>query len=248
VTPAEVVGALRRDGYVIIEGARSPDQVAEAKRALQPLLDATPFGANSFVGRRTRRVFGLPAKVRALDDLLVHPTVLGAFDALLGPHLLSTTVAVEIHAGESAQTLHTDASAWPVPLDAGQIVANAIWALDDFTEENGATRLAPGSHLVAGPPSSDAPVVVAEMPAGSVLLYIGTLWHGGGENRSPHPRLGVIAGYAAAWLRPQETFTLTCPPSMARELPEPLQRLLGYALYPPFVGHVDGRDPGDLLR
>lgn len=247
MTPEEVVGALGRDGYVILEGALTPTHVADVRRDLQPLLDATPFGANSFVGRRTRRVFGLPAKVRSLDAVLTHPTVLGAFDAVLGDYLLSSTVAVEIHPGETAQTLHTDASAWPVPHEVGQIVANAIWALDDFTEENGATRLAPGSHLLDAPPAADAPLVVATMPAGSVLLYVGTLWHGGGENRSDRTRLGVIAGYAAAWLRPQESFTLTCPPALARHLPERLQRLLGYALYPPFVGHVDGHDPGELL-
>jgi ectoine hydroxylase-related dioxygenase (phytanoyl-CoA dioxygenase family) len=247
VTSGEVAAALARDGWVVLEGALTSEQVGDARRALQPLLDGTPFGANSFVGHRTRRVFGLPAKTRALDALLVHPAVLDAFDAVLGAHLLSTTVAVEIHPGETAQTLHTDASAWPVPHGAGQIVANAIWALDDFTEENGATRLVRASHLVDAAPAPGGPVVVASMPAGSVLLYVGSLWHGGGPNRSDRARLGVIAGYVAAWLRQQETFTLTCPPAMARTMPERLQRLLGYGLYPPFVGHVDGRDPGELL-
>jgi ectoine hydroxylase-related dioxygenase (phytanoyl-CoA dioxygenase family) len=247
VTP-EATAALARDGWVVLEGVLTSKQVGEARHALQPLLDGMPFGANSFVGRRTRRVFGLPAKTRDLDALLIHPIVLDAFDAVLGANLLSTTVAVEIHPGESAQTLHTDASAWPVPQAAGQIVANAIWALDDFTEENGATRLVPASHLLDAPPAATAPIVVAAMPAGSVLLYVGSLWHGGGENRSDRARLGVIAGYASAWLRPQENFTLTCPPAMARTRPERLQRLLGYELYPPFVGHVDGRDPGELLR
>jgi ectoine hydroxylase-related dioxygenase (phytanoyl-CoA dioxygenase family) len=248
VKSADVVDALGRDGYVVVEGALRPAQVEAARRELQPLLDATDFGANSFVGRRTRRLFGLPAKVRSLDGALTDSTVLDAFEAVLGPHLLSTTVAVEIHPGESAQTLHTDASAWPVPHAAGQIVANAIWALDDFTAANGATRLVPGSHLVDGAPDPDAATVLAEMPAGSVLLYVGTLWHGGGANASDARRLGVIAGYAAAWLRQQETFTLTCPPALARDLPASLQRLLGYSLYPPFVGHTDGRDPGELLR
>ncbi|MCU1485411.1 MAG: phytanoyl-CoA dioxygenase family protein [Actinomycetia bacterium] len=221
------------DGHVIIEGLLSADAVAAARAELQPLLDATPFGTNSFVGRRTKRVFGLPAKTRALDGALTHPRVLAALEPVLGPFLLSTTVAVEIHPGETAQTLHTDGSAWPVPAGGPEIVANAIWALDDFTEANGATRF-----------EDD----VAEMPAGSVLLYVGSSPHGGGANVSDAPRLGVIVGYTAAWLRQQENFTLTCPPDVARTMPERLQRLLGYELYPPFVGHADGHDPMDLLR
>jgi ectoine hydroxylase-related dioxygenase (phytanoyl-CoA dioxygenase family) len=221
------------EGHQIIEGLLAPDEVAAVRAELQPLLDATAFGTNSFVGRRTKRVFGLPAKTRALDHALTHPAVLEALEPVLGPFLLSTTVAVEIHPGETAQTLHTDGSAWPVPPGGPEVVVNAIWALDDFTEANGATRFEDG---------------VAEMPAGSVLLYVGSLPHGGGANVSDAPRLGVIVGYTAAWLRQQESFTLTCPPEVARTMPERLQRLLGYELYPPFVGHVDGQDPMDLLR
>ena len=86
------------------------------------------------------------------------------------------------------------------------------------------------------------------MPAGSVLLYRGDVEHGGGANTTDRPRLAVILGYLVPWLRQQENFTLTCPPEIARAMPPELQRLLGYALLPPFVGHVDGRDPGELLR
>jgi hypothetical protein len=217
---------------VIIEGLLAPDEVVAVRDALQPLLDAAPFGGNSFVGRRTKRVFGLPAKTRALDGLLAHPRVLEALRPALGPFLLSTTVAVEIHPGETAQTLHTDDSAWPVPAGGPEVVVNAIWAIDDFTEANGATRFDDG---------------VAEMEAGSVLLYVGSARHGGGANVGERPRLGVIVGYTAAWLRQQENFTLTCPPEVARSIPEPLRSLLGYELYPPFLGHVDGRDPKDLF-
>jgi ectoine hydroxylase-related dioxygenase (phytanoyl-CoA dioxygenase family) len=221
------------DGHVILEGVLPPAEVAAIRAALRPLLDAAPFGDNSFVGRRTKRVFGLPAKTRALDHVLTHQRVLELLEPVLGPFLLSSAVAVEIHPGETAQTLHTDGSAWPVPPGGPEIVANAIWALDDFTEANGATRLGSG---------------VAEMPAGSVLVYVGSLPHGGGANVTGAARLGVIVGYTAAWLRQQENFALTCPPDVARSTPERLQSLLGYELYPPFVGHVDGRDPKELLR
>jgi len=208
-------------------------KVAAIRTELAPLLEAAPFGANSFVGRRTKRVFGLPAMTRVLDELVLHPAVLEIVGGVLGDYLLSTLVAVEIHPGETAQTPHDDGSAWPVPADRGEILVNAIWAIDDFTADNGATTI------------GDTPAV---MPAGSVLVYTGSVRHGGGGNTSDRPRLGIIVGYLAAWLRPQENFTLACPPSIARGRPPQLQELLGYRLYPPFVGHVDGRDPRELLR
>jgi ectoine hydroxylase-related dioxygenase (phytanoyl-CoA dioxygenase family) len=247
VTPDDITGALARDGWVIIEGLAPGATVTRVRDALRPVLDATPYGVNSFYGRRTRRAFGLPAKTRALDGLLCDATVTRAIGDALGPVLLSTIAAVEIDPGEQAQALHRDADAWPVGTDAGQIVANAIWALDDFTAENGATRLVSGSHGDPDPPGPDAPVVVAEMPAGAALVYLGTLWHGGGSNASAQARLGLIVGYTVSWLRQQENFTLTCPPDLARGLDPRLQRLLGYSLHEPFVGHVDGRDPAELL-
>jgi len=228
-----VGGDLATDGWVVLEGLAGPAEIAAAKEALRPLLDEASWGANSFVGRRTKRVFGLPAKTRALDGLLAHPAVLDLVEGTLGPHLLSTAVAVEIHPGETAQTPHTDGGAWPVPASAGEIVVNAIWALDDFTAENGATVV--GGEAIL-------------MPAGSALVYVGSLQHGGGANTTASARLALVTGYTAAWLRQQEAFTLTCPPDVAATLPPALAGLLGYRLYPPFVGHVDGRDPSELLR
>ena len=248
MTVDEIVAALEADGFVVLEGMLDAAGVAAARRVLEPLLEDTPFGDNSFVGRRTKRLFGLPAKTRVLDDCLAHPLLDDALDQVLGAHLLSTAVAVEIHPGEPAQTVHTDGSAWPVPQDDRQIVVNAIWAMDDFTEDNGATVIVPSSHRSTERPSDDGPRHIATMPAGAVLLYVGTLWHGGGANSSDAPRLGVVFGYTAAWLRQQESFTLTCPPSIARDVPARVRELLGYSLYPPFVGHVDGQEPSRLFE
>jgi ectoine hydroxylase-related dioxygenase (phytanoyl-CoA dioxygenase family) len=222
---------LAGDGWLVLERLVPPADVAAIRAELAPLLEAAPWGANSFVGRRTKRVFGLPAKARALDGVVTHPAILGEVEGVLGRGaLLSTAVAVEIHPGETAQTPHDDGGAWPVP---GPVLVNAIVALDDFTPDNGAT-------VIGGEP--------VLMPAGSVLLYRGDVEHGGGANVTDRPRLAVILGYLVPWLRQQENFTLTCPPGVARTLPPELQRLLGYALFPPFVGHVDGRDPSELLR
>jgi ectoine hydroxylase-related dioxygenase (phytanoyl-CoA dioxygenase family) len=125
-------------------------------------------------------------------------------------------------------------------------VVNTMWALQDFTEENGATRLVPGSH--GGRPRPDAPTVAATMPAGSVMFYLGSLWHGGGANHSDTARLGVILEYAWAYLRAQENHILAVPPQVVASLPERLQELLGYGICPPFVGYVDGRHPRRVLE
>ena len=123
-----------------------------------------------------------------------------------------------------------------------------MWALDDFTAANGATRLVPGSHRWGERRPDPAPTVTAEMPAGSVMFYLGSLWHGGGANTTDRTRLGVILEYVAAWLRPQENHVLGVPREIARALPERLQELLGYNIYPPFLGYVDGRHPRRVLE
>jgi len=129
------------------------------------------------------------------------------------------------------------------------VVVNTMWALDDFTPTNGATRLVPGSHRweVGRRPDADAEMTVAEMPAGSTMFYVGNLWHGGGANQTERPRLGVILEYVVGWLRPQENHCLAVPRAVVRELPERLQELLGYNIYPPFLGYVDGRHPRSVL-
>jgi ectoine hydroxylase-related dioxygenase (phytanoyl-CoA dioxygenase family) len=128
-------------------------------------------------------------------------------------------------------------------------VINSMWALDDFTEANGATRLVPGSHRWEPDrqPDPATETVAAEMPAGSVMLYLGNLWHGGGANRTDQPRLGVILEYVVSWLRPQENHCLAVPRDVAATLSPRLQELLGYNIHPPFLGYVDGHHPRKVL-
>jgi ectoine hydroxylase-related dioxygenase (phytanoyl-CoA dioxygenase family) len=124
-----------------------------------------------------------------------------------------------------------------------------MWPLDDFAESNGATRLVPASHRWPDGrrPAPDDEVVVADMPAGSAMFYLGHLWHGGGANTTERPRVGVILEYVASWLRPQENHCLAVPRHVVRRLSPRLQELLGYNIYPPFVGYVDGRHPRSVL-
>ena len=249
VSVDQVVGGLERDGYAVVPGLFSPEEVAAARSDLLRVLEATPEGRNDFEGHRTRRVYALFAKTRAFDGAVTHPLVLGVADGLLGHCQLSAPTGIEIGPGEVAQVLHFDDSIYPVPRPHDELVLNTMWALDDFVEANGATLIVPGSHRwVAERPSGSTPTIAAEMPAGSVLFYGGSLWHGGGANGTDRPRLGVILEYAASWLRQQENHILAVPRELARTLSPRLQELLGYNIRPPFIGYVDGRHPRRALE
>jgi ectoine hydroxylase-related dioxygenase (phytanoyl-CoA dioxygenase family) len=244
-----VVAGLDTEGYVILDGMLSRDETASARAELTRLLAMVPEGRNSFEGFKTRRIYALFGKTRRLDGPAMHPTVLGALERVLGPFQFSAPTGIEIGPGEVAQALHHDDGVYPLTRPHPEVVANVMWALDDFTAANGATRIVTRSHRwVDERPDASSATVVAEMPAGSAMLYVGSLWHGGGANTTARPRLGVAIEYVAAWLRPQETQLLAVPPDVARALPERLQELLGYNVYPPFLGYVDGRHPRRLLE
>lgn len=246
-TVDHVAVGLEADGYVVVEGMLSPEEVAATRADLRSVLDGTPTGRNDFEGFATKRVYALFAKTRAFDGPATDPLLLGVLDRVLGPSQLSAPVGIQIGPGEKAQVLHRDDSIYPLPRPHPEVVLNTMWPFDDFTAENGATRLVPGSHRSDDPPG-EAGAIVAEMPAGSAMFYLGSLWHGGGANRTDRPRLGVILEYAAAWLRPQENHVLAVPREVVATLPKQLQELLGYNIYPPFVGYVDGHHPRRVLR
>ena len=249
VPAVDVLGALDRDGYALVHDAISATDLAEIRAALDPIIDATPYGRNDFEGFGTRRVYNLPAKTRALDRLFLHPMVLEVAEQLLGHVQLCAAVAISIEPGEPAQGEHHDDGLYPLPRPHPEVLLSTMWALDDFTDENGATVMLPGSHRWAQDefPSAASERAPAEMPAGSVALYLGSLWHGGGGNRSDRPRLGVTIEYVATWLRPQESYPIGVPHDVVRDLPERLQELLGYNIRPPFMGYVDGRHPRRVL-
>lgn len=244
-----IVDRLGRAGYAIVEGVLDATTVAAIKAELDTILESTPTGRNEFEGFGTRRIYRLFAKTRAFDDLAVHPVMLGVLDRVLLHYQLSAPTGIQIGPGEPAQILHRDDSIYPLPEPHGEVVVNTMWAFDDFTAENGATRFVPGSHRweMGRQPRDGDPVVQTEMPAGSVAFYTGRIWHGGGANRTGTPRLGVILEYVAAWLRPQENHVIGVPPEVVATLPERLQELLGYNIFPPFVGYVDGRHPRRFL-
>ena len=244
----EILDRLGTDGYAIIPDAIDRDQVRWARTELEGMLASTPTGRDGFEGFRTRRIYGLFGKTRSLDALALHPTVLAVLDKVLGHYQLSAPTGIAIGPGESAQPLHPDDAIYPLPRPHPEIVVNIMWPLQDFTADNGGTRIVPGSHLwVDERPDERTPTVTVEIPAGDALIYAGSVWHGGGPNTTEHDRLGVVLHYAASWLRPVENHVLVVPPVFAATLDPRLQELLGYNIHPPFIGYVDGRHPQKLL-
>jgi ectoine hydroxylase-related dioxygenase (phytanoyl-CoA dioxygenase family) len=249
---SDVTASLDEHGYALVEGMLEPADTAGRLAALDRLFAETPTGRNSFEGYHTKRIYAVFAKTRAFDDLAVHATLLAALDHALGPHYqFSAPVALQIGPGEAAQALHRDEDVYPLTKPHRPVVVNSMWALTDFTADNGATRLIPGSHRWSEdrrPLPDGRETVAATMPAGSLLIYLGGLWHSGGANTTDRPRPGLLLEYVVSWLRPQETHLVAVPPDVVRTLPERLQELLGYNVYPPFLGYVDGRHPGRVLR
>ena len=241
-----VVAELDEKGYCIVEGMLSPAEVAAARDDLLRVLGETPTGRNDFEGFSTQRVYALFAKTRAFDKAALDPLLLGVLDRVLGHYQFSAPVGIHIGPGEKAQVLHTDDGVYPIARPHQELIVNTMWALDDFTDANGATRLIPQSHKWIAPPDGEdleAMTIKALMPAGSVMFYVGSLVHGGGANTTDKPRLGVILEFVASWLRPQENHVIAVPHHVAAQLPERLQELLGYNVHPPFLGYVDGRHP-----
>jgi ectoine hydroxylase-related dioxygenase (phytanoyl-CoA dioxygenase family) len=250
----EVAAALAAEGCAIVERVVPPALLDRARAELAPWLEATPVGSDDFSGRRTRRTGGLIARSATCRDLVMHPTVIDAVGKVLA-HVTSfqlhLTQVIAIGPDEPAQLIHRDQWAFdffPFPADY-DVQCNTIWAMTDFTEENGATRLVPGSHRFEDRLELTADQTVpAEMPAGSILFYTGKIYHGGGPNRSSGTRYGLNITYAVSWVRQEENQYLAVPAEIARTLPEPLLRVMGYARGAYALGYVDdSRDPLDVL-
>lgn len=257
-----------RRGFLIFERVLSPDTVADIRAALAPHLARDLKGRNDFEGERTNRVYALMAKSPVFADLAIHPLALAFAEAELGPScLLSALLAINLHPGETVQPWHFDDGGAKVPRPRPALGISAFWAIDDTTEQNGATEIIPGSHLWDGEiiqgavtPSDFAhkgvdhadddrvDAIKLVMPSGSLAITKGTLWHRGGANRSDRPRLIITPQYCAGWIRQLENMALAVPAEVAETLPERARELIGYSIHPPFMGHVDGRHPRKLLR
>ncbi|MEY3361025.1 MAG: hypothetical protein RL531_744 [Actinomycetota bacterium] len=250
VEPAALTAALLARGCAIIERLADTDLCDRVEHELAPWMAATPTGGDEFTGRNTRRTGALLARTPSSVDLIAHPTVLAVVDAILGQngakYQLHLTQAIAIGPDSPAQQLHRDHwcfnfHRFPVDLD---VEVSTIWALCDFTEANGATRVIPDTHRSEGLEYSHADSVPAAMPRGSVVLYLGGTVHGGGANTTDTVRTGINVDYTLGWLRQEENQYLSVPREIAAALPEPVQRLMGYDYGAYALGYVDdARDP-----
>lgn len=236
----EVVTAMARDGACIIRDVLSPDKLKALQDETAPWIEQTALGMDEWSGHRTKRTGGLIARCASVREIAVNPLILAAANATLRPFCskiqLNITQLITIMPGQGAQPLHRDRFVWGGD-DAGGVIpegiepqCNGIWAVEDFTAENGATNVVPGSHK--WPFSRQArrdECVQAVMTAGSVLLYNGTVIHSGGENRSAWPRKALNVTYTLGWLRQEENQYLSCPPEIARNFDQGLTDLIGYS-------------------
>ena len=246
----EIGDALARDGGVIVDDLADGAQLDRFFDEMAPWVEQTAVGSDDFTGRTTRRTGALLARSATAQELVMHPSALAACDAVLGhvtSYQLHLTQIIDIGPGSEAQQIHRDQWAFDFfPFPQGyEVQCNTIWAGDDFTEANGATRLVVGSnHREDRLRFDQADTVPAEMGRGSVLFYTGSVYHGGGANQTDAHRRAINITYNASFLRQEENQYLSVPAATAATFPEPLQRLMGYRMGAYALGYIDDlRDP-----
>ena len=230
------VRSVRELGYAIVTGVLDGERTRRVREELAAVFELPddlvikgkrlPAGG----GDNTIHVCNLFARTRAADHVATDPLLLKVIEGVLGPAFqLSVACAMRPGPGAVNQVLHRDDVMYGVPRHHFPVVANTLIALDDFSHANGATRVVPGSHRSVEPVDQDAEAVDAEMPAGSLLVWDGAVWHGSGENRTPDRyRTSINLNFNLSWLRQQENQYLGVPRDVITGLPEMLQRLLGY--------------------
>ncbi len=247
---------LRDQGFTVIEDFLDEAGIAAFRVAIAPLL-GSHRGRNDFEGFETERVYTLVARGKVFEDLATEPRLLSLLSLFLeGNFLLSATHAINLKPGETAQSIHIDDGFYRQPRSSPAVGYSVIGAIDAFTAANGATEIIPGSHLWSDeevaerrkdPAGLEALLVPMEIPAGAGFVFPGKLMHRGGANRTQKPRLAFTNQYCAGWARPQENFFLSVPKEIVRAMSPRAQALLGYELWPSFMGMVTGSHPKKAL-
>jgi hypothetical protein len=247
----DVIAALEEHGCAVIESLASEETVDTLLEQLAPFMDATPTGQDEMSGSLTRRTGAVPARAPASWDMLRHPTILGVAEHFLAPpgqrFHIGTAVTSDLLPGQTAQPIHRDQWTygfypWPTGFE---VEVNVLWALQEFTEENGGTRVIPGSHTWEdGLTLEQNQTVGVSCPTGSAVIVLGSCYHGAGANRSDRNRVAFSVAYQRAWLRQGENQYLNHPPEVAAKMPDDIVRLLGYQRGAEALGYWrDGEDP-----
>ncbi len=232
---SDVIAELKQSGACIVANRLDDDRVDRLIAETADLIEHSASGDDDFVGRRTKRTGALVAHSAACRETVVDPLVLDVGRTFLADYCrkiqMMLTQTIAIFPGQGSQPLHRDRLAWGGYIPATiEPQVNTIWALTDFTEENGATRVIPGSNRWPADQRAERDEIVqAVMPRGSVLIYTGSVLHSGGENRSNDVRIGLNVDYCLDWLRQEENQYLSCPPEIARSLPQEVTDLIGYS-------------------
>jgi ectoine hydroxylase-related dioxygenase (phytanoyl-CoA dioxygenase family) len=250
-----IAKALERDGCVVLDNVLDRAEIDQVARDMAPYMQAAPKGKDEFDGFETRRAGTLIARSPRAREIIMNPSVLDVTAKLLShsaTYQLNLTESVWLGPGSTAQEIHKDQENFEgfcFPKGYETVVAT-IWALTDFTEANGATRVVPGSHKLEGDRKfSLEESEPAVMEAGSVLLFTGQIYHGAGANVTDTIRESIMVMYTVGWLRQEENQYLCVPMEILRKLPEDLLRLMGYSLAGELQGFVDGgRDPIIAVR
>jgi ectoine hydroxylase-related dioxygenase (phytanoyl-CoA dioxygenase family) len=247
---------IREQGFTVIEDFMDAEAIGAFRAALAPFL-GSHRGRNDFEGFETERVYTLVARGKVFEDLAVEPRLMALLSRFLeGNFLLSATHAINLKPGETVQSIHADDGFYRQPRNRPAVGYSVIGAIDAFTRANGATEVIPGSHLWdedevarrrAVPGDLEALLVPMEVPAGACFVFPGKLLHRGGANRTDKPRLAFTNQYCAGWARPQENFFLSVPKEIVRQMSPRAQALLGYELWPSFMGMVTGSHPRKAL-
>ncbi len=248
------IASVDQDGYAIVEGFLSPERLERVRREMEPVFEMTGSrdtqGKGRYSGIQTVHVHNLFAKTRAVDDIAIDPLLLHIIEGVLGEQFqLSVGTAMCPDPGVDPQGLHQDDGHYPVPRPRMRFLANTLIALDDFTRANGATRIVPGSHEWTQPIDHDIETSYAEMPAGSLLVFDGALWHsGGGNTTKDQRRRSINLNFNLSWLRQQENQYVGIPREVWLGMEERLQRLLGFQKANFLYGSVDYMDPLEYFK
>ena len=247
---------MRAQGYTVIPDFLDADALTRFREEIAPYLGG-PHGRNDFEGFQTERVYTLVARGKVFEDLATDPRLMALLSRFLeGAFLLSATHAINLKPGETAQSIHIDDGFYRQPRSSPAVGYSVIGAIDAFTAQNGATEVIPGSHLWSDAEVAErrkdmaaleAMLVPVEVPAGACFVFPGKLLHRGGANRTDRPRLAFTNQYCAGWARPQENFFLSVPKEMVRQMSPRAQALLGYELWPSFMGMVTASHPAKAL-